>query len=216
MTPARTTALAGRPKAPRGFTLLELMLSLVVTAFVGLGIASMMNMVSASESMDRDSRTVLLRSHAAQMRMRAYLDPALCVIAHDPSRGVAIWLADEKPNDNVHVSELRVLWWSAGSGTLRLERVDWPDAWPPELIDEEDVILPPGTDFFAAMEAQRAAGLTVFETILEEVDAFSVDYEPASVQDARLLRMTVTLTAGETQRDVLMTFGLSNYDKPYE
>jgi len=209
-----------RPRQPAGardragFTLLELTLSLVITAFVGLGIASMMNMVASSESMDRDSRSVLLRSHAAQLRLRSYLGPALNVLAHDPARGLAIWLHDEKPQANVHLSELRVLWWNAGAGTLRIERVDWPDAWPQSLIDENDVILPPGTDYFAAMAAQRLAGLTAAETVLEELAAFTVEYDTAAATDASVFRVTLTISTDVVTRDVLMTFGLAEHNVP--
>ena len=70
-----------RSRSPkRGFTLIETLLAISVTAMVGAGIATMMSVLGSDTTMQYDLRSVLVRSSAAQSRLSAYIAPSRCIL----------------------------------------------------------------------------------------------------------------------------------------
>ncbi|TVQ29962.1 MAG: hypothetical protein EA376_14360 [Phycisphaeraceae bacterium] len=202
-------------KARRALTVLELLLALMVTGLVGLGIASMLTMVSSSASADQDRRSVILRSHAAQVRLRSYVVPALCILQHDPNEGIAIWLHDERPRDNVNLTELRVIWWREAEQRLVVERVVFPDGWTDLMKEMADHPLPAGTNYFNAMTAQRGLGHTHSETLIDQLEGFEVIFNEASPSDATRIRFELTLrTDGGDTHESLLAMGMPNHRLP--
>ncbi len=199
----------------RGFTVLELLLALTVTAFVGLGIASMLAMVRAGAAGELDRRSILLRAHAAQRRLRAYISPALNIPQMDPDRGVVLWLHDEKPMNNIHMTELRVVWYDAGNELITVERVKFPEAMSQVLKDQLDLPYPASTDFFTLMEDQRALGYTTTETLVDDVMGMAIELSDPTPASATRLYLTLTLRDSTDQDyDVLLATGLSNHTQP--
>jgi hypothetical protein len=161
------------------------------------------------------ARSALQRAHAAYIRVRAYTDPALCVIDQDPSKGFAVWLDDSRPNQRVNLSELRVFWIDPQDGTLSVERVVFPDNWPPEEYVKHDLTLASADDPFLMMDGQRALGYTRSEVLADGVGGFSVTHTPTDIRDADRVRLglTVVLDNGETE-DLLQALGLPNHRRP--
>ena len=166
MSPAPSASARRR----RGLTLVELLIALTITAMTALATASMLLMVSQSSTQDRESRSVVMRAHAAQSRLKAYLDPALCVLQQSlPKNALAVWLQDLPAPGMVNLSEIRVIWYDPSARTLTMERVQFPDSWPQITRDQADTALPAGSDFIAAVEAQRALGYTTTQQIARDV-----------------------------------------------
>lgn len=214
-----------RTTSPRGLALVELLLALVVTSLVGLGVASMLSMVSGAAAADQDRRSVLLRALAAQVRIRAYLNTSLCVLQHDPKKGMTIWLNDQRPDGNVHLSELRAVWFDDAAGEIRVERVAFPDEWSQTLKDSSDVALALGADYFAAIDSMRDQGFTRSETLVDGVAWIDATFDEKNPDDARRVTLSLGLSPGPSAaiqsgsadvaaREVLMTFGLSAHEKP--
>lgn len=206
---------ASRRHHARALTLLELMLALAITGMIGVGIASTMTMVAAGARGERDGRSAVLRTHAVGVRLHAYIDNALCVLQHDPERGVAIWLQDPGREGVVNLSELRVIWWEAQNNRLRVERVRLPDDWPSLLKATYDAPVPADSDFFAVMQQQRDAGLTSMQTLMEQVQQFQASFDAGRVQDAERMDLVV----GEEVEELgvfqtLLTFSLTEHRSP--
>lgn len=197
----------------RGVTLLELMLAISVTMMVGLGTASMLAMISSSTSSAREARSLLLRAHAGQIRMRSYLDSSLRLLAWDTDQGLAIWLHDQRSTDQVNLSELRVFWYDDVAQTLSVEWVNFPEAWTELQVQTFDVVVPDGTDYFAVMEAQRAAGMTATLELVEDVTWFDLDFDDPTITDATRVTMTMELLMDENggKKQTLAAFGLANH-----
>ncbi len=200
-------------------TLVELMLSLAILAIAGLALASMLAMVGSATHNDREGRSTLLRTHAAQTRIRGYIEPALCVLQHDPVRRVmVVWLADTRAPNIVNPTEVRAFWYDAAAKTLTVERVEFPEAWPQVQRDAADVNTHASADFAAALVAYRAAGYTRQETIARSVGAVSWAFNvPAlsSVQGATRVRATLRMERSDaTSQDYVLAAGLSNYRTP--
>lgn len=199
----------------RGFTVLELLLALTVTAFVGLGISSMLEMVRAGAAGELDRRSILLRAHAAQRRLRAYISPALNIPQMDGARGFVLWLHDEKPADNIHLTELRVVWFDAATELISVERVEFPETMSQALKDQLDIAYPATSDFFTLMEDQRALGNTTTEILVDEVMALGIELSDPTPGDATRIYLTLTLRDSmDEEYDVLLATGLPNHIQP--
>ncbi len=199
----------------KGFTSVELLIALVITAMVGVGVASMMRMVADASEGDADRRSVLVRAHAAQARLKAYVGGALNVLQHDAAQGVAVWLHDQRAENNVHLSELRVLWWDKATSSILMERVQWPENWTDLMIESADVVVPKASDFFVAMIAQRDQGFTVIEPLVDDVEDFTVEFQGATPTASERLRIRLVLrTASGRTEEILLAFGLPYHEQP--
>lgn len=195
--------------ARRGLTVLELTLALAVTAMVGLGVAATLTLVGAGSSADREARSLLLRAHAAQTRFRAYLEPAVMLLAYDEDEGVALWLHDTDTPGQINLSEARVIWINKIEGRMVVEWVQFPEEWTTLQKQAFDVTVAPTADFFAMMETQRAAGLTATMDLVDGLEFASMTFDAPDVQEARLaeLRMEFATSDGRIS-ETMSTFGL--------
>ncbi|TVQ64965.1 MAG: hypothetical protein EA379_00560 [Phycisphaerales bacterium] len=212
MSAARTNARRGA----RGMTLIELTLALIVTAMMGLAIASMMAMVGSVAQTDRDGRSVMLRAHAGQTRLGVYMGHALCALQHAPERhALAVWLHDKNAPGAVNLTEFRVVWHDPVSGSLSVERVAFPDHWSEMMKEQADVPLAKTTDFVSVMQTQRSLGFTKTTTLLDNVWTAQWTLSAAPAQDAHRVRLAMTLGVDE-ERSVpaLFAFGFAGHKPP--
>ncbi len=200
-------------RTARGLSLIELMIALIITAMMGLAIGSMMSMVGAVSDSDRIMRSALLRAHAAQVRLRAYMDNALCVLQHDADANVAaIWLYDQLSPDSVNLREIRLI--TVSGGAVTTEWVSFPDNWTDTMKDAADVVLAPSADFIAAIAAQRALGYTKTTTLLSDVDAGAWAFSEKTTQQSKRARLELTIDAEGEAVDSLYAFGLKDHTLP--
>lgn len=214
-TPAPTPRPRCGPRARPGLTLVELMLALSITVITGLAMVTATSAVARGITGINAARSALQRAHAAHARLRAYTEPGRCFLAWDATRGFAMWLHDDRANDLVNLTELRVFWFDDAAGTLSVERVTFPDGWPDEDYEAVDVELSSGTDMFAAIESMRALGYTQTEVLADGVAALELAHSALSLTEANRVRLTlgVTLDDGE-QESVLFVFGMPNHEEP--
>lgn len=202
-------------RAGRGLSVVELLIGVAITSMVALAIASMLTMVAQASGRSRDDQSVLMRAHLAQARLRAYAEPALNILSADPAQGVAIWLQDDTPGLTVNLTELRIMWFDAAAQQVYVERVEFPTNWTPMMMQAANVALPSTSNFFATMLAQRAAGMTVTNTLLETVTTFELTAAGAKLQASDHVRFALTLVsdAGES-RSLYVVVGLANHTEP--
>lgn len=199
----------------RGFTVVELLIGIVITALVAMAISTMLTLVGETTARSRDSRAALMRSHLAQVRLRSYTEPALAVLDFDEDAGVAVWLHDDNPGEKVNLTELRILWFDADNGDIQIEYVSFPDNWTPAMKAAADITLAKDADFFAAMVAQRVAGMTVTETLLETVADFDLTFAAGTLQASDRIRFALTLTSDEGEAvQTYIVVGLPNHLEP--
>ena len=205
----------------RGLTTLELLVALAITSVTGLGVAAVITSVARGITVMNETRGVMQRAHAAHLRLRSYADPALCLLQTD-SRGLALWLHDDRANGQVNLSELRIVWFEPAEsdddeigGELVLERVDWPESMDEAAIEAADIVLTPADDMFRAMELARSLGYTTRQALADGVSSFSSTYTAATPRES--VRFTATLalaSAGSDVEEVLISFGLPSHEPP--
>ncbi len=204
-----STAVAAR----RGLTIIELLIALAITAMMGLAIGSMMTTVGSATGRDSAERTALLRAHAGQVRLRAYMDNALSILQHDDEADAAvIWLYDHLTEDSVNLREIRLI--AVADGAITVEWVAFPENWSEAMKDAADVVLSPGADFFATIAAQRALGQTRTTTLLNHVEEASWALNAPSPQNATRARLALTLDAQGSPVEAYYAFGLKDHAFP--
>lgn len=199
----------------RGLTLLELLLAVVVTSFVGLALSTAMTATARGITGAGNARSALQRAHAAYVRLRAYTDPGLCLLQHDPERGFVLWLNDSRPTGTVNLSEMRVFWVRPDEGLIVVERVAFPPEWPEALVETLDTVVPSASDFFAVMTDQRALGNTAEDTLVDGVIAADLMHAEADPMQASRFRVRLTMDAGTQEvQPVLMALGMRSHQAP--
>ncbi len=199
----------------RGLTLLELLVALAITVVTGMAIASVTTAVARGIDTVGTVRSALQRAHAAHVRLRAYTDPGLCLLAYDADAGFALWLEDSRANGRVNLTEFRVFWVDEGTGLLTVERVEFPEGWTDDEYALYDTTLSGVDDPFQVMLTQRSLGYTVTETIADEVAGLSMAYTPESIRDADRVRLMLGLRLDESQtEEILIALALPNHAKP--
>jgi hypothetical protein len=203
------------PTTRRGLTLLETLIALSITVITGMAIASVTTAVARGMTGLNTARSALQRAHAVHVRIRAYTDPALCVLDYDDKKGFAVWLDDSRTNDKVNLSELRVFWFSADDQTISVERVVFPDGWDPADYVKHDTTLSSVDDPFVMMEAQRDLGYTRTEVIADAVDTIAMEWPTNDIQDAGRVRLQLAVRADDdTIHELLIALGLPNHKAP--
>lgn len=198
-----------------GLTLLETLIALSITVITGMAIASVTTAVARGMTSVNTARSALQRAHAAHVRIRAYTDPALCVLDWDQNKGFAVWLDDSRANAKVNLSELRVFWFNADDKTISVERVVFPDGWEPAEYVKRDTTLTSVDDSFVMMEAQRSLGYTRTEIIADSVQALSMEWPTTDVRDAGRVRLGLSVCADDSAiHELLIALGMPNHKAP--
>lgn len=182
----------------RGLTLLELLIALTITSLIGLAMATTLVASARSIQSASEARSALQRFHALRERIRNYTNPALAVLASDDEQGFALWLHDEAENNEVNLSELRVIWYESDSQRVTLERVEFPEEWTDEQVELADTVLLDGADPFLAMESQRLLDLTTTLVLADGIASTRLFFDDQiSARDSVRPRVEVEIEMGD-------------------
>ena len=88
-----------RPTIRPGFTTLELMISIAITAMIALGITGMLAAVSQGVGARRDSRSMMVRAHGAQTRLAGYVAPSRSLLSATTLE-IVLWRDDSRESLN--------------------------------------------------------------------------------------------------------------------
>ena len=175
--PVTSRGAASRPlamrSARRGLTMLELILALIITAFVAAAISGMLGAVTSGVTMRRDNRSLMLRAHAAQTRLGAYISSARCLLDADDTSFV-VWLSDSRQSGTVHASEIRWIQFDAAAGTFDVLYVKFPQAWSQAAKDLMDEEFSSSADWDAVLASYENQGLIAQLALVDELNSASV------------------------------------------
>jgi len=159
----------------RGFTLLETLLAISITAMVGAGIATMMTVLGSDASMQYDLRSVLVRSSAAQSRLSAYIAPARCLLVAEKG-SLVLWFDDARDSNTIHASELRWITHDPDTRSVNVEFVSFPISWSQSACALADTEYGPSANWLAVRDEFDARGLLVNAPLIDDVE--TVDFKP--------------------------------------
>ena len=197
----------------RGFTLLETLLAISITAMVGAGIATMMSVLGSDASMQYDLRSVLVRSSTAQSRLSAYIAPARCILEADGER-LVLWFDDARESDSVHASELRWIRLDPDSARITVEFVSFPANWSQSAVAMADTEHGASSNWMAIREAFDTRGLLTSAPLAEDISMLRFDTDTAREQDARVVDTTLAMITSTEPVEVTLTESIRMHHPP--
>lgn len=202
-------------RARRGLTLLELLLAISITVMLGAAVASVLTAASRGMTASRNSQSALQRAHALQSRMRAYSDPALCLLDYRQDEGMSMWLEDPDASGDISLGEVRVFWFDGEAQAVTVERAEFPADFDEATRALYDIPLSPEADFFAEMEALRALGYTRTETLADGVGAASLSWDGLTLREQPRAVFRVRLQIDDdTPQETIACLGMPNHTEP--
>ncbi|MAH65928.1 MAG: hypothetical protein CMJ27_06005 [Phycisphaerae bacterium] len=176
----------------RGFTMLELVLSLAITVLVAAGVAAMLGGIATGIALGSDTRTGLLATAATHGRLTEDLAGIASVLERsDDGRAMVIWNGDVVAGGRVEPSELRWLEFDPVRGELRRSEIRFPTDWTPLERAEHDRPISGSIELAEAFRRAEQAGILHQDVLVDGlVDAVigSANVNPR----ARELRLDLT------------------------
>ena len=127
-----------KPRA-RGFTLVELLMAISITAMVGLVVTGASVALSSAYSRGEDSYECLQTARAAMRHLRREFEKTPLVF--DTFSGGAVlayWGGDSNGNRQIDVTEVRLTTFDQATGEIAIHQVVYPDDWSQFLKDAYD------------------------------------------------------------------------------
>ena len=188
----------------RGLTLVELLLSLSITAMVGLAIASMLAAVAYGTSSSKDMRSLVAINKTTNARISAAVRGSRQVLAQGDDY-LVLWMVDTNEDGVPSLLEIR-----------RIAREQPAD----ELASYTASNTAPDTAYLLSDDfntiTKNLAGTDDFprELWATQVTDWSVTRDDADPQKARLLSYTLSFVAGDLSDTAINTVSLRNGEEP--
>lgn len=184
-----------RARPRRGLTLLEFMLSIMITALIAVTMGMMMSAVARTVEADKHGRETIVRSQALNVRLGSYITPSLCVLnASARPESLVVWLEDSRVSDTVHLTEIRWIERDAGTSSVVVHYVKFPDTMTQIERDTLDVEVPvAGADWWASLAAMQTLGYTATTRLCDGVASLEVAHSTATLQAKKIVTCTMTL-----------------------
>lgn len=168
----------------RGLTTLELMLALAITAVVAIAISGMLAAVSQGVVSRQDNRAIMVRVHAAQSRLAAYINPSRCLL-DATATDLVIWLDDARESGTVHATEIRWLRYDATDGAIDVFWVHFPDAWTQVAKDLADLEYAPAQDWNAVFDYYQSNGWMLSLRLVDGLEWAVVSIDQGTALESR-------------------------------
>jgi len=178
------TSKRPRARRPRGLSLLELLLALMITVMVAAAIAGMLGAVSSGVGARRDSRALMVLGDAAEARLSAYIAPSRCLLNADNAH-VVLWFNDSRESQTIHATEVRWFAYNAGANTIDVSYVRFPSEWSQAAKDLEDKELPVTSDWNAVLANYQANGWTSTQSLIDTIQSLIIRTDAPAAVDSR-------------------------------
>ena len=196
-----------------GLSLLELLMAVIITAMVGVGIAGMLGAVSSGVGTRKDNREVMVRAHAAQCRLAAYLAVSQCMLASS-SGELTIWLTDSRQSNTVHASEVRWLRFNSATGEFTVDYVDFPDGWTRTASELADLEYASDTNWETVRAYYASKGLLTSRTLVDDVVSIAIRKDENDALEARHVTFDLEFEGESAPMPVQVSGTIQNHVPP--
>ena len=173
----------------RGVTLVELILAMMITALIGVGVASTLYAASYGTSSRREVRRVAVRSQQLHSRIEDAIRNARAILASGQvSAGygyLVLWAGDTNQNNHVNLSELQLIELPSGSATLSSY------ANPSPTTDTE---YAPATDFYTAAQTAKTTDNLIGTPWAKGISNFALTVNSSKPANKPLVTWSLKLT----------------------
>ena len=202
----------------RGFTVAELLLSLAILVFVGLGITGVL--AATATAIDDRSKfgDPAVLAALARTRIDAVTGGARCVLGTEESptqRTLVLWLDDARPSATAHASELGYLRFDRTRGSLWLDLPDPLLRSSPSALARRDPELDAETGWLGFRDEEAASGMLQSELLYEGLADCRFEL-PRDAQRSESFAILLELhpDAAASTRVLLLPFGIEAHEVP--
>jgi len=192
-----------------GLTLVELLLAITITAFVGTAVASMMVSVTYGTTSRTEMRDVLVRTKVLTSRMNAAVRGSKMVLDSGTDY-VVLWIADTREDGQPNISELRRIERDDSTGTITSYLADFPDAWDEATLDANDTAYDLTENFDSITQSLQSGSYFPGTTWSDHVTAWTITLDDADEQLATLMSYRLTLSIGAVTETAIGAAALRN------
>jgi len=175
-----------RLSASHGFTLVELLLAVAISAIIGLTVVMMLAGVGASIRTNDDIRRASVKRQVAILRLGSLTRCAAMVLSKGPDH-VVLWKGDTTGNGKPNISELRRIQWDADAGEV------WTYESLTDLPPASDTTYELNADYSAVTASLAGSALFPKHVTLQHVTDWTLDLDTPIVQSARMIRLHLTI-----------------------
>lgn len=186
----------------RGLTLVELMLSIVVTSIVALAMTTIFTAVTNGTRTGDDQMQLRTRKIIIGERLATMIRGSKQVLATTDDT-IVLWLGDSNQNSTPNLLEIARIHWDADNNQLSI-------AIAPADLDEADNTEYALSDDFNTI-TETLAGDPTFPTAIwsDRMESFSLTLDALTASEVRVIQLDITLTGNNgTAEAVTMVMGL--------
>lgn len=186
----------------RGLTLVELMLSIVVTSIVALAMTTVFTAVSNGTRTGDDQMQLRTRKIIIGERLATMIRGSKQILAATDDT-LVLWLGDSNQNSTPNLLEIARIEWDADNNQLSISIA------PADLAEADNTQYTLDDDFDTITEA-LGGGPTFPSTIWSNrIAGFSLTIDALTALEARIVQLSLTLTGNNgTAEDVTLVMGL--------
>jgi len=182
-----------------GLTLLELLLALAGTAFIGAAISAMLVSVSYGTSSARGMLEMTVQQRVAHGRIDAAVRASRRILAAGrdidaEQTYLVLWIADTRDNDKPDLSELRLLELDEASGDLRSYTASFAESMSLSEILDADTTWELDANFRSAVETAKSGDHFPATRWASDVGELTITLDASNLADARLVGYRLTMT----------------------
>lgn len=197
----------------RGLTLIELMLSLTITVMAAGAMSGMMAAVTAGVTDRQDSRTNMIRSHAAESKLSTYVNASRAVW-ETSATSIALWYDDNRQSDSIHATEIRWIFYDADRKTVEVHFVKFPDEWSPTTRELADLEYQKSASAAMVYRKYVGTGHIASLRLLDNVESISFALDDSDAIDAQRITFTLTLSTGDDPFVITVPTAIAHYKPP--
>jgi hypothetical protein len=155
----------------------------------------------------------MVRVHAAQTRVMAYVSPSRCVLDATEDN-LALWFNDARQSDTVHASEVRWLTYDQSIGSLVVWWVAFPHAMSDSARAAADIELESDSDWQALLAEFNASGLVTSVPLVDGLRGVAIATDHADPARARQVLLSLSFARDDVPLPVTIAAAIQQRMPP--
>ncbi|MDP6544723.1 MAG: type II secretion system protein [Phycisphaerae bacterium] len=180
----------------KGFTLAEMLMSMMVMSIVSLAVVSMTMALTTAQEYSEDFYRNIQIARNSLRRIERDVNKSKLITAGD-SNTLVYWLDDANGNGDIELTEMRMVRSNPATGEVTRYRPVLPVFWPQEWKDiwENSMTVQIATDLPTAIAWLTHPQWAVQETLATDVTSLKFTASPA-IPTSEVLQIEVTVGEG--------------------
>lgn len=198
----RHSGSPGPTRRHTGLTLIELLLSITITAIIGAATTAMLSSVTTGTSQRNDVRALVVRHKAITSRINASVGNSTMILARGTNY-LVLWNHDANANAMPNISEIQRIELNTTTGQVSSFTCVFPVGWTQAQRDLVDLAYPLTSNFdtvSALLKTQSYGSSSLWASGITDLTMTTNQTDP---QSSYLLNYRVTIRSGTNSDTVI-------------